>query len=79
MTSAKTLVLSTLRSLTQQCIREQLRLVIASKARHAAEAEERVIRQRLGHIRAKVNRELLVNARLLGVRDGSEGDGSNVF
>lgn len=74
MPSHKQLVINTLRDLAYQCVLQQIRLKLTSVARRAAEADEAAIKQRIEHIRAKVNRELTVNAELLGVKRADEDE-----
>lgn len=69
MPSAKQLSILTLRELTKQCVKEQIHLKLLSTTRRAVEADIAGTRQRLAQIKARVNRELLASAKVLGVRD----------
>lgn len=69
MPSAKQLSILTFRELTKQCVKEQIQLKMLATTRRAVEADITITRQRLAQIKARVNRELLANAKILGVRD----------
>lgn len=78
MPSPRQMVITTLKDLTRECLREQSRLHFVLRSKAVIEAREREIRGRIKGIKLRVNRELTAHKEMLGVGpalDWDDGDG----
>lgn len=67
MPTKKQLVVSTLRHLAKQCLREQMRLkVIKSAQRQLADEEDRTL-SKIRSVKARIDRELATSRTILGL------------
>lgn len=63
----QTLVVSTLRHLARSCLREQIRLKTIRATRKAMQRDEAATYRRIKGIKARIDRELIASASLLGI------------
>lgn len=79
MSSPRQVIVSTLKDLSHQCLREQMHLKLIGHSRREIEDEEKRTRERIRQIKLRVNREILTHGSLLGidmsVLDDNEGEG----
>ena len=61
------MVIATLKDLTRECLREQVRLKVVLHRKGIMEMKERDIRRRIKMLKLKVDRELVTHKGLLGV------------
>lgn len=65
--TARQLVIATLKDLTRECLREQVRLKMVLRHKGIIEMKERDLRRRIKMLKMKVDRELVTHKGLLGV------------
>lgn len=67
MPSPKSLAVASLKHLARQCVREQMRYKVIRSARRQMQSDERATLRRIKTIKARIDRELVASARLLGI------------
>ncbi len=65
--TSRQLAVSTLRHLTKSCLREQMRLKTIRVARSRIQQDEAATYRRIKGIKARIDRELIASAALLGI------------
>ena len=61
------MVIATLKDLTRECLREQVRLKMVMRHKGIIEMQEHNLRRRIKMLKMKVDRELVTHKELLGV------------
>lgn len=67
MPNSRQMVVATIKDLTTQCLRDQMKLKMVLRSKAEIEARERQLRAQIRTTKLKVNRELRSHGELLGV------------
>ena len=74
MPTAKQMVVLSLKDLAHRCLREQMKLKVIRATRRTVEADEAATYRRIKSLKSKIDRELVVSAKTLGLPDMSKLD-----